>query len=98
MQQTTAGLLTDHYPPESAKFKAPLLLVHGLWSASWCWHTWATHFCNLGWDCLAINLRGRSGQNPFEDLKPLNFDSCVEDLRTIIKSAAFPPVVLGLNL
>lgn len=98
MQQTIAGLLTDHYPPESGKFKAPLLLVHGLWSASWCWHRWATHFCNLGWECLAINLRGRFGQNPFEDLRRLNFDDCVEDLKTVVKSAAFPPVVVGLNL
>jgi pimeloyl-ACP methyl ester carboxylesterase len=98
MPQTIAGLLTDHYPPESAKFKSPLLLVHGLWSGSSCWHSWATHFCNLGWDCLAINLRGRFGQNPFEDLRRLNFDKCVEDLRTVVKSLAFPPVVLGLNL
>ena len=98
MQSTIGGLLADHYPPESTKFRSSIVFVHGLWSGSWCWRTWATHFCNLGWECFATNLRGRFGQNPIAELQRLSFDACVEDLSAVLKSFAYPPVVVGLNL
>src|SRR3989338_10387030 len=84
-------LLADAWPPERPKFRAPLVLVHGLWSGSWCWQQWATHFCNLGWECWAMNFRGRFEQLPRAILKQLNFAACVEDVRRIIRSSPFSP-------
>lgn len=98
MHRSLAGLPADHYPPESLKFRSSIVFVHGLWTGSWCWQTWATHFCNLGWDCFAINLRGRFGQNPLAELQRLSFADCIRDLAAALKSFAFPPVVAGLNL
>ena len=98
MKQTIAGLLADYYAPEAAKYKSALVLVPGLWTGSWCWHTWSTHFCNLGWDCFAINLRGRFGPTWLEDIERLSFDDCVKDLAEVLQTFTFPPVVLGLNL
>ncbi|OGQ20615.1 MAG: hypothetical protein A3C54_01065 [Deltaproteobacteria bacterium RIFCSPHIGHO2_02_FULL_60_17] len=91
-------LLADAWPPERPKFRAPLVLVHGLWSGSWCWQKWATHFCNLGWECWAMNFRGRFEQRPRAILKQLNFAACVEDVRRIIRSSPFPPVVVAHSL
>lgn len=98
IKQIIAGLIADRYPPEKAKFKSPLVLVHGVWTGSWCWETWATDFCNFGWDCSAINFRGRAADMAAGDLKRLAFEDCVADLAEVIGSFADPPVLLAMNL
>jgi pimeloyl-ACP methyl ester carboxylesterase len=98
IKQIIAGLFSDRYPPEKAKFKSALVFVHGLWSGSWCWETWASHFCNLGWDCSAINFRGRVGDSPAGQLRRLSFSDCVADLVDVLGSFAYPPILLAMNL
>jgi len=98
MKTVIAGLSADHYPPEQEKFKSPLLLVHGVWSGPWCWQTWATHFCNLGWDCIAVDLRRRATENPLENLPDLSFDDCVRELVGAIRCFSNPPVLVAMNL
>ena len=98
MERWIAGLLVDEYPPEAPNFRTPLVLLHGLWTGSWCWHTWATHFSNLGWECWAPNFRGRVGEKLYETLKRLSFSDCVEDVGRLVRSCSLPPVVLGINI
>jgi len=98
MEKWIDDLLVDVSPPEQAKFRSPLILVHGLWTGSWCWRTWATHLSNLGWECWAANFRGRADKRPDEVLRRLNFHDCVEDLGRIIEAAPFPPVLLAHGL
>ncbi len=98
MKRLIAGLSAEEYPPDQAKFRSPLLLVHGVWSGAWCWQSWATHFSNLGWDAIAIDLRRRSKENPIGQLKGLSFSDYVQDLGDVIRSFSAPPVVLAMNL
>ncbi|MET0503054.1 MAG: alpha/beta fold hydrolase [Candidatus Binatia bacterium] len=98
MNDAIGGGWGKRYPPAQAKFKSTLLLVHGLWSGAWCWHSWATHFCNLGWDSVAIDLRRRSPQNVTGGPQRVSFDDCVQDLREIIRSFSTPPVLLAMDL
>ncbi|MGH7826688.1 MAG: alpha/beta fold hydrolase [Candidatus Binatia bacterium] len=98
IKQIIAGLFSDRYPPEKPKFKSPLVLLHGLWTGSWCWETWASHFCNLGWDCSAINFRGRSGETPVSEFRRLALEDCVADLSEVLASFSYPPVLLAMNL
>jgi pimeloyl-ACP methyl ester carboxylesterase len=98
MKQLIAGLSAERYPPEQTKFKSPLVLVHGVWTGAWSWQTWATHFCNLGWDCVAVDLRRRSEQNSVGNLQRLSFDDCVHNLAEVIRSFSPPPVLLAMNL
>jgi non-heme chloroperoxidase len=93
-----AGSWAERYPPAQPKFQSPLVLVHGVWSGAWCWQSWATHFCNLGWDSLAVDLRRRSAQDPMGDLHNLSFSDCVKDLGEVIRSFSTPPVLLAMNL
>jgi pimeloyl-ACP methyl ester carboxylesterase len=93
-----AGLSADHYPPEQKKFKSPLILVHGVWSGAWCWQSWATHFCNLGWDCTAVDLRRRDTENFMGNLPRLSFSDCVRDLQEVIRSFPNLPVLVAMNL
>jgi pimeloyl-ACP methyl ester carboxylesterase len=98
IKQTIAGLSSDRYPAEKLKFKSPLVFIHGLWSGSWCWHAWATHFCNLGWDCSAVNFRGRFGDAPEAQLTRLSFADCVADLVDVLRSLSYPPILMAMNL
>jgi pimeloyl-ACP methyl ester carboxylesterase len=98
MKQSIAGHWADRYPPEKPKFKCALLLVHGLWTGPSSWQSWATHFCNLGWDCVAVDLRRRSAPDPATHLRRLSFDDCVSDLGDVIRSFSTPPVLLAMNL
>jgi pimeloyl-ACP methyl ester carboxylesterase len=98
MKELIAGLSAERYLPEQAKFTSPLLLVHGVWSGAWCWQSWATHFCNLGWECIAIDLRRRFTQNPIANLHDLSFTDCVQDLAGVIRSLSTPPVLLAMDL
>ena len=98
MRQSIAGQSVDRYPPEKPKFKAPLLLVHGLWTGPWCWRSWANHFSNLGWDCVAVDLRPRSPDDPTKTLRNLTFEDCVRNLEDVIHSFSTPPVLVAMNL
>lgn len=93
MEKQIGNLLIDRSPPERAKFKSPLILVHGLWSGSWSWQAWATHLSNLGWDCWALNFRGRFKDNPLKIQKSLSFENFVDDLRQVLRACPDPPVV-----
>src|SRR5687767_14105149 len=95
MFREIAGLSVDVAPPESPKFKSPLLLVHGLWSGGWSWQSWSTHFSNLGWECWSINFRGRADPRESASLAGLTSADCLADLIGIIRAAPSPPVVLG---
>ncbi|MBI2359282.1 MAG: alpha/beta hydrolase [Deltaproteobacteria bacterium] len=95
MERWIGDLLVDTFPSEKSKFRSVLVLVHGLWSDSSCWQPWATHFANLGWDCWAVNLRGRFGPRAIDVLSQVTFGQCVEDLHRVIRATPFPPVLLG---
>jgi pimeloyl-ACP methyl ester carboxylesterase len=98
MEKWLGRILVDVSPPERAKFKAPLIFVHGAWTSSRCWRRWATHFSNLGWECWAVNFCGRFGADALEVLKQLSFQDCVDDLKQVIRAAEFPPVVMAHDL
>jgi pimeloyl-ACP methyl ester carboxylesterase len=98
MEKWIGNLLVDASPPEKPKFKSPLILIHGPWVGSRCWRPWDTHFANLGWECWAINLRGRFGERALELLKRLTFEDCLGDLKRVIRASPFPPVLLAHSL
>jgi pimeloyl-ACP methyl ester carboxylesterase len=98
MAASKSPLAIDLYSPERDKYKSPLILIHGAWSSSTCWMPWATHFANLGWECRALNLRGRFGDDAGGDLKRLTFDDCVSDVKEVVQAVSFPPVVIAHDL
>jgi len=98
MKKQINGLLIEVFPPESPKFKSPLVFLHGLWSGSWCWRQWSTHFSNLGWECWVVNFRGRTGESRPETLAQLTLQDCLEDLRQVIHALASPPILLAHSL
>jgi pimeloyl-ACP methyl ester carboxylesterase len=74
--------------PESEKFTAPLLLVHGLWERARAWRRFAGYLAHRGWRCIAVERR--------DDV--VDVEAHVADLRAAIAALDAPPVVLGHDL
>lgn len=59
----------DSIHPESAKFTAPLLFVHGLWGSPQRWRRPMGFFAHRGWQCHALHLphwHEQRGADPHE--------------------------------
>lgn len=95
MHRYVAGLPVDVFEPERHKFRPLLLMIHDLWVGGWCWHDWATRFCNLGWECWAVSLRGRDPAKSIDEGKGQTFDDCVRDLNELYDSIASPMIVVA---
>jgi len=89
MRRNIGPLTVDVFPPERNKFRAPIVMVHGLWVGGWCWHEWATRLCNLGWECWSLNLKERAAGPP---RRP---GEAVDDLCAVLSESPFPPVLMG---
>jgi non-heme chloroperoxidase len=53
MRTHIGALPIDVTRPESAKFRRPLLLLHGLWTGGWLWEPFATYLAHRGWESWA---------------------------------------------
>jgi pimeloyl-ACP methyl ester carboxylesterase len=74
--------------PESEKFTASLILVHGLWERAPVWRRFAGYLAHRGWRCIAVERRAESA----------DLAAHVADLRAAIAVLEAPPVVLGHDL
>ncbi len=55
-------MLTDEtVPAEGARYRAPLVLVPGLWCGREVWRGFATYLAHRGWECRLVDLRGVGG-------------------------------------
>jgi pimeloyl-ACP methyl ester carboxylesterase len=98
MERHLAGLRAEMSAPERNKFTAPLLLLHGLWSGSWMWHEASAAFSQRGWECWALDLRGRPGSHTVEAVGKIDLQDYVEDVTTAARALWAPPVICGHDL
>ncbi|CEM05853.1 unnamed protein product [Vitrella brassicaformis CCMP3155] len=69
--------------------KPPLVFVHGSFHGAWCWaEHWMPYFSQLGYECIAINLRGTSG-TPVpaseEEIRSIKIERHVEDVADLLR-------------
>jgi pimeloyl-ACP methyl ester carboxylesterase len=93
MARRVGPLTAETVQGEGAKFTAPLLLVHGLWSDARIWRRFVGFLSHRGWTCTAVNLRGRDGSPPVS-----SGEQHLDDLRQVVAALAVPPVVVGHDL
>jgi pimeloyl-ACP methyl ester carboxylesterase len=74
--------------PESEKFTAPLLLVHGLWERAPVWRRFAGYLAHRGWRCVAVERRGEA----------IDVEAHIGDLRGVVTALDAPPIILGHDL
>jgi len=86
MQRLLGSHPVEVIEAESAKFTAPMLLLHGLWSRAAVWRRFMGYLSHRGWRCLALE-RERSPEATFED--------ALVALREAIAALDAPPIVVG---
>jgi pimeloyl-ACP methyl ester carboxylesterase len=78
--------------------KSPLLFVHGLCHASWCWEEYfAPYFRTRGYEVESLNLRGHGP----EAGRPIRFtplSTYVEDVRRASERMTSAPIVIGHSM
>lgn len=87
MMMQTAALTVDVVRAEPARFRHPLLLLHGLWTGNWIWRDFAAHLANRGWESWAPSLL-RAGYAPSQDERVL-------ELGGVCRSMPAPPVIVA---
>ena len=73
--------------PESAKFRHPLLFVHGLWAGSWVWEPLVTYLAHRGWESWAPSFL--EATSPLD--APLARVAALED---VARALPAPPVLV----
>jgi pimeloyl-ACP methyl ester carboxylesterase len=74
--------------PESERYTASLLLVHGLWARAPVWRRFAGYLAHRGWRCIALERRAEIS----------DIAAHAADLRAAIAALDAPPVIIGHDL
>ena len=89
----TGGIERVRYKPRAQRKRPPLLMVHGMWHAAFCWEVW-----QQGWESVAISLPGH-GRSP--EQRPVAECSLAYYLRFVADEVASfdtPPVLFGHSM
>jgi pimeloyl-ACP methyl ester carboxylesterase len=88
MERRIGSLRAEVIDPESAKFTAPLLLLHGLWSSPAIWRPFTGYLAHRGWLSVAPHLQLAAGKRPGRT-------AYEEAVRALIAALPAPPVIIG---
>ena len=93
MERRIGSLWADVVEPESAKFTAPLVLIHGLWGTAGIWRGFTGYLAHRGWLCVSVQLHrdGSAGG-------PTSLAGHVENLRRLLVALPAPAVLVGYDL
>ncbi|SMH59815.1 alpha/beta hydrolase [Azospirillum agricola] len=90
--------ILSHRPAGPAK-PAPLLFVHGAFSAAWIWEAkFLPWFAARGWEAHAVSLRGHGGSEGRERLHGFGIADYVDDVLEAAGRCSAPPVLIGHSM
>lgn len=98
MQRRVGDITIESIASDSAKFAAPLVLVHGLWCSAAVWRKFMGYLAHRGWTCHAVNLRGHGDAGGRDQISGLGIADYVSDLQQVIALCETTPVVMGHDL
>lgn len=78
----------------------PILFVHGMWHAAWCWHeNFFEYFEERGLAAHALNLRGHGGRHTGpRSLRWTSLADYVQDLKDAVSRFRHKPILVGHSL
>jgi pimeloyl-ACP methyl ester carboxylesterase len=77
----------------------PVLFVHGMSHAAWCWAEYfLPYFAQHGYVSHALSLRGHGGSEGREQLRWTSLDEYVSDVVQVISLMEQPPVLVGHSM
>ena len=85
--------------PQSHVRPTPVLFVHGMWHAAWCWEEhFLPYFAQRGYVSHALSLRGHGGSQGREGLRWTSLADYVSDVREVVEQLERPPVLVGHSM
>ena len=80
-------------------YETPILFVHGMWHASWCWaENFLPYFADAGFDTYALSLRGHGTSEGRDKLRWTRISSFVNDVNQIVDSLETKPILVGHSM
>jgi alpha-beta hydrolase superfamily lysophospholipase len=90
--------LISKYPAER-RHPAPLLFIHGMLHAAWCWDVhFLDYFAQQGYEAFAVNLRGHGNSGGRENLRWTRIADYVEDVANAVQQLPSPPILIGHSM
>jgi len=85
--------------PASDARPTPVLFVHGMWHAAWCWSEhFLPYFAQQGYVSHAFSLRGHGGSEGHERLRWTSLADYVDDVAQVTGQLQRPPVLVGHSM
>ena len=85
--------------PVSDAHPTPVLFVHGMWHAAWCWSEhFLPYFAQQGYVSHALSLRGHGGSEGHERLRWTSLADYVDDVAQVAGQLQRPPVLVGHSM
>ncbi len=95
MLQRIGDVTIESMAAESAKFAAPMVLVHGLWCSAAVWRRFMGYLAHRGWTCHAINLRGHGDAAGRDEIGQVSVADHLSDLERVLAACDAAPIVVG---
>lgn len=85
--------------PSTITHQTPIIFVHGMWHAAWCWEeNFLPYFSQNGYVTYALSLRGHGGSEGYERLRWSSINDYVSDLAQVIEQLETPPILVGHSM
>lgn len=85
--------------PAHAEHSTPLLFIHGMWHAAWCWSAhFLPYFAQNGYKSHALSLRGHAASQGRDHLRWTSLSAYVSDVVQVVQDLDPPPVLIGHSL
>lgn len=79
--------------------RPPILFVHGMCHAAWCWEeNFIPFFKRAGYACHAVNLTGHEKEGRTHRLKGVGMGDYVKDVACAVEALGVPPVLIGHSM
>lgn len=86
-----------HKQPAQQDRKPPIVFVHGVYHAAWCWDEYFTsYFSQADYEVYTLNLRGHGADS--SNLTWASFNDYVNDLTKLITQLDRPPILIGHSM
>lgn len=85
--------------PTSTPRPTPILFVHGMWHAAWCWEEhFLPYFAKHDYKCQALSLRGHGASESRKHLRWTTLADYVADVAKVVSQMEKPPVLVGHSM
>jgi len=85
--------------PSEITHPSPVLFVHGMWHAAWCWDEYfLPYFSRHGFESYALSLRGHGRSEGHKQLRWTSLNDYVSDVVQVASQLRSPPILVGHSM